>query len=229
MRQCQHTGHPPHGAIGLWFAHPARQHTHTPTHQATTAPPSHREPVSLPHPGVRRMPTAHFLHTRQRCPLRWLPHRRPARRTPTQGHRQTPQTNASHKHRSPVLAHGLGCHMRGCRMRARHLHRASGLPHRRAHAHGPMAAPAPLHPGPVPCGRSPLPYTALYSPLSLGTAPARATARGGRLYVRLVHGIARQLHRWGIVRRINWLGLRVLVFAGVFGCCGHGVYLLPQV
>lgn len=175
MRQCQHTGHPPHGAIGLWFARPARQHTHTPTHQATTAPPSHREPVSLPHPGVRRMPTAHFLHTRQRCPLRWLPHRRPARRTPTQGHRQTPQTNTSHKHRSPALAHGLGCHMR-----ARHLHRASGLPHRRAHAHGPMAAPAPLHPGPVPCGRSPLPYTALYSPLSLfiardGTcAPQRA-------------------------------------------------------
>lgn len=177
MRQCQHTGHPPHGAIGLWFARPARQHTHTPTHQATTAPPSHREPVSLPHPGVRRMPTAHFLHTRQRCPLRWLPHRRPARRTPTQGHRQTPQTNTSHKHRSPALAHGLGCHMRGCRMRARHLHRASGLPHRRAHAHGPMAAPAPLHPGPVPCGRSPLPYTALYSPLSLGTAPARHSAR----------------------------------------------------
>ncbi len=161
MRQCQHTGRPPHGAIGLWFARPACQHTHTPTHQAITAPPSHREPVSLPHPGVRRMPTAHPLHTRRRCPLRWLSHRRPAHRTPTQGHRQTPQTNASHKHRSPVLAHGLGC-----RMRARHLHRASGLPHRRAHAHGPMAAPAPRHPGPVPCGRSPLPYTALYSPLS---------------------------------------------------------------
>lgn len=63
---------------------PTHPHTHTPTHQATTAPPSHREPVSLPHPGVRRMPTAHFLHTRQRCPLRWLPHRRPAHRIPTE-------------------------------------------------------------------------------------------------------------------------------------------------
>jgi hypothetical protein len=133
------------------------QRANAPTHQRTRPP-------------LRHHPTAHLcdrltlvcgacpLHTRRRCPLRWLPHRRPVHRTPTQGHRQTPQTNTSHKHRSPVLAHGLGC-----RMRARHLHRASGLPHRRAHAQGPMAAPAPLHPGPVPCGRSlPLPYTALH-------------------------------------------------------------------
>ena len=65
-------------------------------------------------------------------------------------HTQTHQTSTADKRNSPVLAHGMGC-----RMRARHLHRASGLPHRRAHAQGPMAAPAPLHPGPVPCGRSP--------------------------------------------------------------------------
>lgn len=139
---------------------PTHPHTNAPGHHCATIPP--RTCVTAPPwcaAHAHCTPTAHPLHTRRRCPLRWLPHRRPAHRTPTQGHRQTPQTNTSHKHRSPALAHGLGC-----RMRARHLHRASGLPHRRAHAQGPMAAPAPLHPGPVPCGRSPPP--ALH-----GTAP----------------------------------------------------------
>lgn len=159
MRQCQHTGRPPHGAIGLWFARPARQRTRPPLRHHPTANLCDRPTLVCGACPLHTFCTPAAHPAPASAALAVAPQARPPN---AHSRPQTnAQTNTSHKHRSPALAHGLGC-----RMRARHLHRASGLPHRRAHTHGPMAAPAPRHPGPVPCGRSPLPYTALYSPLS---------------------------------------------------------------
>lgn len=152
--QCTRPGDPCANVSTLgpapWRNRPAVRASSRPTHPRTRPPLRHHP---APHLCDRPWCAAHAHRTlpahllpppRRRHPLRWLPHRRPAR--------PTPQTNTSHKRSSPVLAHGLGC-----RMRARHRRRPSGLHHRRAHAQGPMAAAAPLHPGPVPCGRSPRP------------------------------------------------------------------------
>ncbi|GEM_PF-3964650 len=154
-----------HWAPAPWRNRPVVRTSSAPTHPHTNAPGHHCATIP-PRTCVTAPPwcAAHAHCTLSAHPapasaaLAAAPQARPPNAS-NKRHTQTHQTSTADKRNSPVLAHGMGC-----RMRARHLHRASGLPHRRAHAQGPMAAPAPLHPGPVPCGRSPPP--ALH-----GTAP----------------------------------------------------------
>lgn len=229
MRQCQHTGRPPHGAIGLWFARPARQRTRPPLRHCATIPP--RTCVTAP-PWCAAH--AHCTLSAHPAAVSAALAAAPQARPPNAHSR--PQTNATDKLITQAPQPGA-CPWPGLPH--------AGLPHAGppppprqwsappartcAWTHGSARAapsrPRAMRTQPPALHRPVQPFIALYR----SGRHLRATARGGRLHVRLVHGIARQLHRWGIVRRINWLGLRVLVFAGVFGCCGHGVYLLPQV
>lgn len=211
------------------------QRANTPTHQRTRPP-------------LRHHPTAHLcdrptlvcgacpLHTHctpgdgarcAGCRTAGPPTERPLKATDKR-HRQTHHTSTAA--RCLPMAWAAAC---GPATSTAPVVCPTGAHMRKAPWQRPRRSiPAPCHADAAPPA---LHGTALHRPVSPLIAldrsrwRLRTTARGGRLYVRLVHGIARQLHRWGIVRRINWLGLRVLVFAGVFGCCGHGVYLLPQV
>lgn len=167
MRQCQHTGRPPHGAIGLWFARPARQRTRPPLRHHPTANLCDRPTLvcgacplhtfCTPGAGVRCPGCRTAGPPTERPPNA---HSRPQTNATDKRHRQTHHTSTAARRLPMAWAATCGpatstapvvCPT-GAHMRMDPWQR----PHR--------AIPAPCHADAAPCPTPPC--TALYRPLS---------------------------------------------------------------